>query len=173
MACSVSSRPASSPAGRYLNQDRQADLAFTPHQIGQMIRFFSRDDLQWRHHAKSDQELPAIGSDPQALQFADSTMRFIRSTGAVHLCPLLPQSVGIHCPGSIFQGVALSRRHGDLRGHIGRSPACRRCTEPGLERYALIHEGWTYLGILLRNGAAHRFVSSFHAHMGLNHYYDV
>jgi len=155
--------------GRYLNQDRRADLAFTPHQIDQMIRFFSRDDLQWRHHAKALKDYLQSGVTRRRCS-CGFNYAFIRSTGAVHLCPLLPQSVGSIAQDR-FSGVWRSAAARELRGHIGRSPACRQCTEPGLERYALIHEGWTYLGILLRMGG--RRFEQFHAHMGLNHYYEA
>lgn len=155
--------------GRYLNQDRRTDLAFTPQQIDQMIQFFSREDHQWRHHAKALKDFLQSGETRRRCS-CGFNYAFIRSTGAVHLCPLLPQSAG-SIARDRFSEVWRSSAARDLRGCIGRSPACRQCTEPGLQRYALIHEGWAYLRLLLRMGG--RRFERFHAHMGLNHYFEV
>ena len=155
--------------GRYLNQDRRTDLAFTPHQIDQMIQFFSRDDHPWSHHAKALKDYLQSGKTRRRCS-CGFNYAFIRSTGAVHLCPLLPQSVG-SIARDRFSDVWRSSAARDLRGTIGRSPACRHCTEPGLQRYALIHEGWAYLRLFLRMGG--RRFERFHAHMGLNHYYEA
>jgi hypothetical protein len=56
-----------------------------------------------------------------------------------------------------------------LRRGIGGFDACRRCTEPGLERYSLPYEGLAYLS-LLRDLGVRRFLR-LHEHMGLGKYF--
>ena len=56
-----------------------------------------------------------------------------------------------------------------IRRHVGRFPECRHCTEPGLERYSLPCEGWTYLSMLPKMGKK-RFLEMHH-HMGLDKYF--
>ena len=154
--------------GRYLNRDLKTDLAFTPRHIDEMIHFFSRDDLQWRYHAHAIRNYLQSGISRRHCS-CGFNYAFIRSSGAVHLCPLLPQSVGSVARDS-FARVWHSPQARDLRGRIGRSEPCRHCTEPGLERYALVHEGWAYLRLLLRmNG---RQFDRFHTHMGLSNYFN-
>ena len=56
-----------------------------------------------------------------------------------------------------------------IRRRAGRLPECRHCTEPGLERYSLPCEGWTYLFLLPKMGGK-RFLQ-LHRHMGLDKYF--
>lgn len=153
--------------GRYLNNNRRKDLAFNKQQIDQMIAFFSQTDLQWQYHAKSvkDYLLSGISHRKCTCGF---NYAFIRSTGAVHLCPLLPESVGSVAHEDfdvIWQGTAAKR----LRHKIGHAAPCRHCTEPGLERYSLYYEGWTCLKLLMQMG--NQEFREFLEHMGFKNYF--
>jgi hypothetical protein len=55
-----------------------------------------------------------------------------------------------------------------FRRNIGRFEACRTCTEPWLERYALPFEGFHYLRLLFTLGEE-EFLRC-HAHTGLDKY---
>jgi MoaA/NifB/PqqE/SkfB family radical SAM enzyme len=93
---------------------------------------------------------------------------FIRSQGAFFPCPMIDQS-----PGNVTQEpiekLLTSPLSVSIRRRVGRFPECRHCTEPGLERYSLPYEGWTYLGLLLKMGPR-RFLE-IHHRMGLDKYF--
>jgi len=92
---------------------------------------------------------------------------FVRSNGEVFLCPLFEESVGDLGAGSIAQLFA-SREARMIRSRVGKSPACGRCTEPGLERYSLPCEGFAYLRTLFEMGP--RSFLRLHRHLGLDKY---
>jgi len=69
-----------------------------------------------------------------------------------------------------LRDLLFSKKAFQFRQNIGKSPECRRCTEPGLERYALPYEGFTYLSLLLRKGRQEFF--ELHRHMGLDKYFS-
>jgi MoaA/NifB/PqqE/SkfB family radical SAM enzyme len=152
--------------GRYLNPDRAADLAFSPEDVDQMIDFFSKDRFRWSYHADALVDFYKTGAinKPCACGF---NYLFIRSSGAVFLCPLVGWSVG-----NITQEDISDLYHGktadSLRKKIGKMPQCRDCTEPGLERYALPFEGFHYLKLLLKLGKTG--FCRLHNHMGLDKY---
>lgn len=93
---------------------------------------------------------------------------FIRSSGDVHLCPLIVPAVG-SLQKDTFSSIWFSQQAKAQRCKIGSCEVCRHCTEPGLERYALVHEGWSYLALLFKNGP-HRF-TQLHAQLGLQNYF--
>jgi MoaA/NifB/PqqE/SkfB family radical SAM enzyme len=64
----------------------------------------------------------------------------------------------------LFNSVEASK----IRRMIGKYPECKRCTEPGLERYALPYEGFSYLNFLIKMGR--KEFLQFHQHMGLDKY---
>jgi hypothetical protein len=92
---------------------------------------------------------------------------FIRYNGDVYLCPLAGESVGNIRQGgldTILKGATARK----VRREIGQYDQCPTCTEPGLERYSLPFEGFTYLRLLSKLGQ-NRFLS-MHEHMGLDKY---
>jgi MoaA/NifB/PqqE/SkfB family radical SAM enzyme len=132
-----------------------------------MIHFFSRDDLQWSYHARTLNEYFLTDHSHRRCS-CGFNYAFIRSTGEVHLCPLLAKSVG-SVKQDDFEKIWRSSTARSLRGSIGSAEPCRHCTEPGLERYSLYYEGWTYLKLLLQMGS--RQFEQFHMHMGLDNYF--
>jgi MoaA/NifB/PqqE/SkfB family radical SAM enzyme len=152
--------------GRYLNQDRADALVFSKAQKNQIVEFFCSSDLQWSYHAKKIKNYFLTGNIKKQCT-CGFNYAFIRSTGEVHICPLLPESIG--CVGQeSFQKIWHSKRAQEIRHQTGHSDPCRRCTEPGLERYSLYYEGWSYLKLMLQMGP--RQFEKFHRHMGLDHY---
>ena len=154
--------------GRYLNTDLGRDLAFSALDRQKMIDFFNRDDLRWSYHARTLKDYLVSGRTRRRCS-CGFNYAFIRSSGEVHPCPLLPESAG-SVRRDDFETIWNSPEARRLRGFIGRTETCRHCTEPGLERYSLYYEGWTYLGMMLQMGPQ-RF-AEFHQHMGLGHYFD-
>ena len=153
--------------GRYLNQDLGSDLTFSASHKQQMIDFFGRDDLEWSYHARTLKDCLVSGQTRRRCS-CGLNYAFIRSTGEVHLCPLLPESAG-SVRQTDFDTIWRSPEARRLRGQVGHASPCRQCTEPGLERYSLYYEGWSYLKLLLQMGSQ-RF-GRFHMHMGLGNYF--
>ncbi len=152
---------------RYGNTELAQDLEFTEEDLEKLKRFYSGDLFRWSYHCSILQELLA-GVDVTKPCSAGFNYYFVRTTGEVHPCPLLPISIGnilnapleklIHSP-----EAAAFRRKG--RTH----EECGTCTEPGLERYALPAEGMSYLRMML--GMNKEEFAELHRHLGLDKYF--
>ncbi|MBU2498696.1 MAG: radical SAM protein [Proteobacteria bacterium] len=149
--------------GRYLNHDLGTELAFTPEDMRKMIHFYETRRFGWHFH-----------SDRMVQYFRTGRMRkpcscgfnycFVRSSGALYLCPLIDVELG-NIKEVPIENLLFSQKASQMRRKIGRYPECKACTEPGLERYALCYEGFSYLSFLLKVGRK-RFLQVHH-HMGL------
>jgi MoaA/NifB/PqqE/SkfB family radical SAM enzyme len=154
--------------GRYLNYDRADDLAFTRDDIRRMILFYKSDRFQWSFHGEKLVHYLSTGTMRKPCSCGFNYF-FVRSTGEVYLCPLIDGGVG-NINESSIKDLFLSEQASRIRQDIGRYPECRQCTEPGLERYALPYEGFTYLSQLLKMGTK-KFLQ-LHHHLGLDKYID-
>jgi MoaA/NifB/PqqE/SkfB family radical SAM enzyme len=153
---------------RYLNHEQAKELAFSREDVSRMVHFYEGQQHGWSFHGAR-----------LVQYFKEGTMRkpcscgfnyfFIRSTGELYLCPLLDVGVG-NIKETGIKDLFFSERASQIRRKIGRYPECTRCTEPGLERYALPYEGFTYLSLLLR--MERKKFLQFHHHMGLDKYLD-
>lgn len=153
--------------GRFLNSQLEPELRFEQSQLDAMARFFAGNTMNWAIHNRSlDQFLKHGKSNRQCS--CGFHYAFIRSSGDVLLCPLLPPAAG-SLKSESFQAIWTSRQARDLRGSIGRSDVCTHCTEPGLERYALVNEGWSYLALLFKMGP--RRFRQLHCQLGLQNYF--
>jgi MoaA/NifB/PqqE/SkfB family radical SAM enzyme len=154
--------------GRYLNLDRSADLAFKPAQRQAMVRFFRQVASSWSFHEACLVRY-LEGDRMEKPCTCGFNYFFIRSQGELFPCPMIDQS-----PGNVtrvpIEKLLASPSAAGIRQRIGRFPECRHCTEPGLERYSLPFEGWTYLGLLPRMGR--RRFCEMHQRMGLDKYFD-
>ncbi|MBN2063113.1 MAG: radical SAM protein [Deltaproteobacteria bacterium] len=154
---------------RYLNPDRAADLIFNQEAKEKIIGFYQGNRFQWSYHAEAliNYFRTGVIRKPCTCGF---NYFFVRSTGQVFLCPLVGRS-----PGNIQEKspkeIIFSENARRTRRNIGRYPECRKCTEPGLERYALPYEGFSYLSLLYKMGI--RNFLQLHYHMGLDKYIDV
>ncbi|WP_373501595.1 radical SAM protein [Desulfococcus sp.] len=153
--------------GRYLNPDRAEDLAFTPEQVQEMTRFFQKQASRWSFHEECLVRYFQTGQMKKACSCGFNYF-FIRSHGALFPCPMIDAS-----PGNVAETPVETLLASDaavrIRRQAGRFPECRHCTEPGLERYSLPCEGWTYLSLLPKMGRK-RFLHMHH-HMGLDKYF--
>ena len=84
------------------------------------------------------------------------------------LCPLINIGLGKIKDVPITDPF-FSKKASQMRRKIGKHPECLRCTEPGLERYALLYEGFTYLRLLSKMEKRDFF--QLHHHMGLDKYF--
>lgn len=152
--------------GRYLNYDRANDLAFTRDDKRKMIHFYESERFKWSFHGNSLVQYLETGTINKPCSCGFNYF-FVRSTGEVYLCPLIHGALG-NIKEIPIKDLFFSERAFHIRRKIGRYPACKRCTEPGLERYALPYEGFTYLSLLLKMGK--REFLQLHHHLGLDKY---
>ncbi len=152
--------------GRYANEDRRESLQFSREDVQKMIRFFESPAFQWSYHRRGLLDFLKTGTIRKPCS-AGFNYLFVRSTGDVYPCPLTRDKLGnfTETPiGALIDSLPARR----FRRRIGRFEACRSCTEPGLERYALPFEGFSYLKLLLALGR--KDFLAFHAHAGLDKY---
>jgi len=154
--------------GRYLNPEKEESLRFEPAHIEKLLHFFDRQGHGWQIHSRGLARYYKTGKMKKPCSCGFNYL-FIRSTGAVHLCPLVGNSVG-NVQESSVERIYFSEKADHARRRIGKEPQCGSCTEPGLERYSLALEGWTYLALRLRMGRP-RFLRMHH-HLGMDKYIE-
>jgi MoaA/NifB/PqqE/SkfB family radical SAM enzyme len=152
--------------GRYLNPDRASDLAFTRDDIKKMIHFYESERFKWSFHGDSLVQYLNTGTIHKPCSCGFNYF-FVRSTGEIYLCPLINEALG-NLKETPIKDLFFSERASQIRKKIGRYPECKQCTEPGLERYALPYEGFTYLSLLLKMGR--KEFLQMHHHLGLDKY---
>jgi MoaA/NifB/PqqE/SkfB family radical SAM enzyme len=153
--------------GRYLNPELAADLAFDAQQIQKTLRFYQKGRSLWRYHSEQMIRFFKTGSMKKPCTCGFNYF-FIRSDGTLLLCPLIDNPMG-KVTQSNLPDLLSSRKARKVRRRIGRFPDCRHCTEPGLERFSLPYEGWTYLAFLMKMGP--ESFLRMHRHMGLDKYF--
>ncbi|MGD8252412.1 MAG: radical SAM protein [Desulfobacterales bacterium] len=153
--------------GRYLNADLADELTFQPKHVREMTRFFQKSVSRWAFHERGLVRYFRSGRMKKPCSCGYNYC-FIRSDGSLLLCPITDTSPG-NVTETPVEALLASEEAGRIRRHVGRFPECRHCTEPGLERYSLPYEGWTYLAMLLMMGRK-RFLKMHH-HMGLDKYF--
>lgn len=153
--------------GRYLNHENANNFVFTRDDRIKMAGFYQSQRFKWSFHGDSLVNYFKTGTIKKPCSCGFNYF-FIRSNGDVYLCPLIDMGIGNikeHSIKDLFSCEKASR----FRRRIGRYPECRQCTEPGLERYALPYEGFTYLTLLLKMGK--KSFLQLHQHMGLDKYF--
>ena len=150
--------------GRYLNPEKKKEFEFKLEDKEELIRFYQEKHFRWSFHA-----------DALSGFFKTNTIKkpctcgfnyfFVRSTGEVHLCPLINKSIG-NIKFLNASDLFSSQPTIQLRKKIGNMEQCLTCTEPGLERYALPYEGFHYIYQMLKIGFKN--FSFLHRHMGLD-----
>jgi MoaA/NifB/PqqE/SkfB family radical SAM enzyme len=153
---------------RYLNPEKGMLKNFTERDVELLIDFFGGDRLKWSYHSRKMVELfhHGVVEKPCTCGF---NYAFIRFNGDVYLCPIAGPPVGNVTEESL-EDILSSPEASCARRRIGKSIDCQKCIEPGLIRYSLPFEGFSYLN-LFRLIGRERFME-LHAHMGLNKYVD-
>jgi MoaA/NifB/PqqE/SkfB family radical SAM enzyme len=151
---------------RYSNLDREEALAFTPEAKEKLAQFYDGPAFRWQYHRKALRSYFRTGrmEKPCAAGF---NYYFIRSTGDLYPCPLIEARIG-NVKATPIEDLLGSSAAQRFRKVVGSHPACRACTEPGLERYALPFEGFHYLGLSFRMSKWD--FAQLHRHMGLDKY---
>jgi len=152
---------------RYRNIDRKDDLAFSEEDIEKMVRFYESGHFQWDFHRSHLVEYLKTGVMKKPCS-AGFNYFFIRTNGDVYPCPLIKVKLG-NIQETRIEDLLSSKTASSFRKRVGRYPECRICTEPGLERYGLPFEGFSYLRLMLRMGR--KDFLKLHEHMGLDKYF--
>lgn len=152
--------------GRYLNEELGANLAFNREEIRKMLDFYEGEGFRWGYHRKALVGYLKSGAMKKPCSCGFNYF-FVRSNGEVYLCPLINRPAG-NVKELEVENILNSEAARRIRRKVGAFPECRRCTEPGLERYALPCEGFAYLSLLLKRGRR-RFLAE-HRHLGLDKY---
>jgi MoaA/NifB/PqqE/SkfB family radical SAM enzyme len=153
-------------ANRFGNTDLSDALSFSPADRRAMARFYARPSFAWGIHRQTLLNYLETGTVAKPCSAGFNTV-FVRHTGEVFPCPLIPRSLGNirERPLKRLLETAAAAR---FRRRIGALPECRVCTEPGLERIA-----WPYQGLCCLNFLARRGWGEFLGlarHMGLDKY---
>jgi MoaA/NifB/PqqE/SkfB family radical SAM enzyme len=152
--------------GRYLNPDLGGDMAFSTEDVAKMIRFYRRERSDWSYHGRRLIKYFQTGVMQKPCTCGYNYF-FVRSNGDVYLCPLVDRSVG-NIRRQSLAAIFFSEGANRIRKSVGHFDECRTCTEPGLERFSLPMEGFSYLSLLPEFGRT-AFLK-FHHHMGLDKY---
>lgn len=152
--------------GRYLNPEKAADLAFDGQGREKMVRFYQKGLSSWHFHNQQMARFLLNGTLKKPCTCGFNYF-FVRYDGSLLLCPLMDIPMG-NVTESNPEELLSSEKARRVRRRIGRFPDCSRCTEPGLERFSLPFEGWTYLKVLQKM-KPEAFIK-MHRHMGLDKY---
>ena len=153
---------------RYRNIDHKKDLVFSEDEKEKMILFYKSGHFQWDFHRSRLVHFLETGVMKKPCS-AGFNYLFIRSNGEVYPCPLIKVGFG-NIKETGIKDLFFSKVASSFRRKVGRYPECKICTEPGLERYALPFEGFTYLSLMAKMGK--RDFLKLHHPMGLNKYFS-
>jgi MoaA/NifB/PqqE/SkfB family radical SAM enzyme len=152
--------------GRYLNPEKAASMQFDDDHVRTMINFFKQESQGWGYHSRSLVRYFKTGMMKKPCSCGFNYL-FIRSDGSVFPCPLINAPLGNVRERPLAE-LYLSNEARRFRRRVGRDPQCGSCTEPGLERYSLPFEGFTYLSMMLKMGKTNFL--KMHQHLGLDKY---
>ena len=152
--------------GRYLNPELAGEMAFKVEDVLKMIDFYQRERSAWSYHGSRLIEYFRTGVMQKPCTCGYNYF-FVRSNGDVYLCPLVDRSIG-NIQTKPLKEIFFSAAANRMRKGVGYFDECRRCTEPGLERFSLPLDGFAYLSLLPQLGESNFL--AFHHHMGLDKY---
>ena len=153
-------------ANRFGNLSLEDDLKFSADDLQAIKRFYAGPEFAWSGHRQTMLHYLETGVTDKPCSAGFNTV-FVRHTGEVFPCPLIPNSLGNITETNLSDLLAGSAAV-QFRKQIKSFPECRDCTEPGLERIAWPFEGITCLRRLAQMGFGNfeRLVG----HMGLDKY---
>jgi MoaA/NifB/PqqE/SkfB family radical SAM enzyme len=153
-------------ANRFGNSDLEADLMFSPEELETIITFYESPHFAWSGHREALLGYLMTGSIQKPCSAGFNTL-FIRHTGEVYCCPVIPTALGNiteQSLGTIFRSPAADQ----FRKKTGAFSECNVCTEPGLERIAWPLEGFSLLKMMDRIGRGN--FNRLIEHMGIGKY---
>jgi MoaA/NifB/PqqE/SkfB family radical SAM enzyme len=153
-------------ANRFGNTDLADRLTFDAAGRQAMKRFYQEPRFAWSSHRQTMLDYLESGQAQKPCSAGFNTV-FVRHTGEVFPCPLIPNTLGNIRQtglGELLNGAKAA----EFRRGIGAFTECRACTEPGLERLGLPFEGFACLRQMIKLGA--RDFARLAGHMGLDKY---
>ncbi len=153
-------------ANRFGNVDLQEELTFSAEDLQAIQRFYQSPAFAWSIHRQAMLHYLRTGTVDKPCSAGFNTV-FVRHTGEVFPCPLIPNAMGNIRETTLDQLLRNSRAI-RFRKQIGTFPECRKCTEPGLERIAWPYEGIGCLRLLASMG--NDDFERLARHMGLDKY---
>ncbi len=153
-------------ANRFGNLELEEDLRFSSSEIEAIKKFYSGPAFKWNGHRLAMLHYLSTGEVNKPCSAGYNTV-FVRHTGDVFPCPLIPTALG-NIKKSTLKSLLSSPTAVEFRKKIRTFPECKTCTEPGLERLAWPFEGSTCLRQLFRLGF--RKFDKLSRHMGLDKY---
>lgn len=153
-------------ANRFGNVALKENLQFSPDDLQTIGQFYESPLFAWNIHRKSMLHYLDTGVAKKTCSAGFNTV-FVRHTGDVYPCPLIPDALG-NINNSKLQELLTGLSAVCFRKLIGTFPECRVCTEPGLERIAWPYEGLTCLKRLIQMGFGD--FEKLTRHMGLDKY---
>jgi len=153
-------------ANRFGNTALVNDLSFDEDAQRVLRKFYQSPDFAWAGHREALCKYLETGNMKKPCSAGFNTV-FVRHTGDVYPCPVIPVALGNIKENSLNEQLRspMARR---FRRKVGSHEECRTCTEPGLERLAWPFEGFTCLQWMNRLGAEEFDVLA--RHMGLYKY---
>jgi MoaA/NifB/PqqE/SkfB family radical SAM enzyme len=153
-------------ANRFGNTNRIADLTFDDDAQQALREFYQSQDFAWTGHREAVLKYLESGKMEKPCSAGFNTV-FVRHTGEVYPCPVIPIALGNMKQESLTR-LLRNRSACQFRRKVGSLKECRTCTEPGLERLAWPFEGFTCLRYLYRLGRED--FDTLAGHMGLYKY---
>lgn len=153
-------------ANRFGNLELEEELQFKVTDIEAIKAFYSGPAFEWDGHRLAMLHYLSTGEVIKPCSAGYNTV-FVRHTGDVFPCPLIPTSLG-NIRAATLKSLLSSPAAYSFRKQIRSFPECKTCTEPGLERLAWPFEGFTCLRQLSRLGF--RKFDKLSRHMGLDKY---
>lgn len=153
-------------ANRFGNSDLEAELMFSPEELGATIRFYESPHFAWSGHRETLLGYLMTGTVQKPCSAGFNTL-FIRHTGEVFCCPVIATALG-NINEQPLKDIFRSPAADQFRKKVGKFSECNVCTEPGLERIAWSLEGFSLLKIMERIGE--KDFGRLIQHMGIDKY---
>lgn len=153
-------------SNRFGNEELENELAFSAEDLARIKKFYAGPAFAWSNHREAMLGYLESGVMKKPCSAGFNTV-FVRHTGEVFPCPLIPLSLG-NIKNERLGRLLASAKAAMFRRKIGTLPECKICTEPGLERLAWPYEGWTCLRQVLRAPTDSRKLLE---HMGIDKFF--
>ena len=137
-------------SNRYDNVDKKDTLVFSKEDSQKLKQFYRSPRFQWNYYRN---ELLSYFDTGRMRKPCSAGFNYflIRSTGELYSCPIINDPLGNIQDAPVHQLISSAGAF-HFRKNILKFPECASCTEPGLERYALPFEGFSYLRQFLKLG---------------------
>ncbi|WP_320055927.1 radical SAM protein [Desulfuromonas thiophila] len=151
---------------RFGNENLRENLNFSHDDLQAIQAFYQKPVFAWSGHREAMLGYFRSGTINKPCSAGFNTV-FVRHTGAVYPCPLIPISLG-NIKNKKLAVLLSSAKAARFRQRIKTFRPCKICTEPGLERLAWPYEGWTCLKFALKSPAQ---FEELVRHMGMDKFF--